>query len=114
MSARQVVLGIGRAVLRFGFGRGEFARAAVDQDRLAHGDSNLHLRNECGLLGSDVRIVEMVVVETNLADGDALGLGHKLREFREGVGSGLVGLLRMDARAGVDVRVREGDVACNF
>ena len=43
-------------------------------DGLAGGGGDLHLGDEGGLLDGDVGVVEVVVVEADLADGDAAGV----------------------------------------
>ena len=106
----KVVLGIGSSVLFFRGRVGEFAGAAVDQDGLACGCGNLHLRDESCLLGGDVGVLEVVVVEANLAKGDALFVADQYLEFCEVFWCGLLRFLWMDAGAGVDVWVGSGDI----
>ena len=47
----------------------------MDEDGLARGGGDLHLGDEGGLLDGDVGVVEVVVVEADLADGDAAWVG---------------------------------------
>ncbi len=68
----QVVRGVGWAETLFRGGDGKLAGAAVQDDRLARCCSDLHLRAESGFLRGDVGVVEMVVVQTDLTDGDDL------------------------------------------
>ena len=49
----------------------------MDRDRLARRRSNLHLRDERGLLRRDVRVVEMVVVEPDFTNGEAARIPHQ-------------------------------------
>ena len=105
----EVSFGVGWAVLFFGGGRGEFAGAAVDQDGFAGGRSDLHLGDEGGLLGWDAGIFKVVVVEADLAEGDALFLRDERCESGEIFGGGLMGFLWMDTGAGVDIRMRVRD-----
>ena len=107
-----VPAGVGVAVsFEFGFGGGggEFAGAAVDEDGFAGGGGDLHLGDEGLLLDCGQGIVEVVVVETDFADGDAAGIGGEGGDFGEVFWGGLVGFLGMDAGAGVDVGVGAGD-----
>ncbi len=70
--------GFGVAVgleLLFGGGGGELGGAAVDEDGLAEGGGDLHLGDEGGLLDGGQGVVEVVVVEADLAYGDAAGVG---------------------------------------
>ena len=108
--AQEVFFGVGCAVLFPGGGCGEFTGAAVDQYGLAGDGGKLHLGDEGGLLGGDVGVVDVVVVEADLAEGDAFFLCDQGREFGEVFGRGLVGFLRVDAGAGVDVGVLVGDL----
>jgi len=53
----------------------------VDEDGLADGGGDGHLRDEGGLLRGDVGVVGVVVVEADLADGDAVFIGGEGSEF---------------------------------
>ncbi len=83
----------------------------MQEDGFAGGGGDPHLGAEGGLLGGDVGVVEVVVVEADLADGDAPWICGEFGQFGEGFGGGLVGLLRVDAGAGPDggVLVGEGE-----
>ena len=100
---RQDVLpGIGRAELLLGLQGGQLARAAVDNNRLAKPRRELHLGDEGLLLDGDLGIVEVVVVEADLADGNASFMGGQSGQFFKGFEGRAGGLLRMDSCAGVD------------
>ena len=99
----QVLPCVGRAELFLGLRGGELAGAAVDHDGLAK------LRRQCFiwamkacLLDRNLGIVEVVVVEADLADRDAAWVGGEAGQLVQGFGGGAGGLLRMDAGAGVD------------
>ncbi len=70
--------GVGCAVPGFGGGGGELGGAAMQEDGFAGGGGDLHLGAEGGLLGGDVGVVEVVVVEADLADGDAAWVSGEL------------------------------------
>ena len=108
--AKQVFPGASAAA-EFGFGGwgGELRRAAVDGDRLARRGSNLHLRDEAACCVGN-RVFEVVVVEADLADGEAARVGGERRKFCEILGGGLVRFLRMDAGGGANLRVRPRQV----
>ena len=100
-----------------GGGGGELGGAAVDEDGFACGGGDGHLGDEGGLLDVWEGVVEMVVVEANLTDGDAAWVGGEGGEPGEGFGGGAGGLLRVDADAGEDAGERGrvggvGDVEC--
>jgi hypothetical protein len=82
----------------------------VDGDGLACGSGDLHLRNEGGLLDRDFGVFEVVVVEADLADSEAARIGCEFGQLGERVGRGSVGLLRMNARGGEDLRVCVGEI----
>lgn len=82
----------------------------MDEDGFAGGGGNAHLGDEGLLLDVDRGVVEVVVVEANFADGDALRVLRKLSELGEGFGVGLVGLLGVDAGGGEDAGVGVGEV----
>lgn len=71
----KVFPGIGGAVLFFGLWGGELRSSAVDDDGLAGLGGDVHLGGEGELLGGDVGIFEVVVIEADFADGDAFGVG---------------------------------------
>ncbi len=113
-------IGSGVAVTKAGFDlvAGEFGGAAVDGDGLARAGGDVHLGDEGGLLNLGVGVVEVVVIEADLANGDAAGVAGEGCELGEGVGGGLVRLLRVNAGgreelqggSGVGVREFEGAV----
>jgi len=82
----------------------------VDGDGLACGGGDLELGDEGGVLGRYVRVVEVVVVEADFADGDAAWILCEYGEFFEVFGGGLVGFLWMDAGGGEDLGVLVGEV----
>ncbi len=105
--------GVGVAVLLefgFGLGGGQLGGAAVDEDGFAGGGGYLHLGCEGLLLDRGEGVIEVVVVEADLADGDAERVGGEVGQFAEGLGGGVGGLLRVDAGAGVDAGVPVGYV----
>ena len=59
----------------FGGGRGELGGSAVDEDGLAGGGGDAELGEEGGLLDVGSGVFDVVVVEADLADGDAAGVG---------------------------------------
>ena len=50
----------------------------MDGDRLARFGGDGHLRDERRLLGGDIGVVQVVVVETDFADSNAAQVGYKL------------------------------------
>ena len=58
----------------------------MDRDGLACVRSNLHLRDEGGLLDGNLGILEMVVVEPDLADGEAARIGCEFGELCQASG----------------------------
>ena len=93
--------GIGGAVFFFGLRRGELRGSAVDDDGFAGFGGDVHLRGEGQLLGGDVGVFEVVVVEADLAYGDAFGVCGETGYLGEVGFGGVVGLLGVDACAGV-------------
>ena len=67
---QHVFPGIGCGELFFGFGRGQLRGPAMDQDGLARCCGHLHLGDEGGALHSDWRVLDVVVVEADLANGN--------------------------------------------
>src|SRR5215469_18830924 len=100
---QQVFPGIGRTKLLLGRRDGEFIRSAMDGDGLARSSRDLHLRDEGGLLDGNLRILEMVIVQADLADREASWVGCKIRQFSQRFGSGTLRLLRMDACGSEDL-----------
>lgn len=98
----EVFEGVCGAELVLGGWDGELGGAAVDEDGFAEVGGDLHLCDEGRLLEGDGGVVEVVVVEADLADGEAEGVGGEAAEGGEVLGGGLVGLLGVDADAGVD------------
>ena len=94
--------GVGGAVPLFGLRGGELGGSAVDDDGLAELSGDLHLGEEGLLLDGDVGVFEVVVVEADLAYCDAAGVGGEAGELGEGLGGGVVGLLRVDSGGGED------------
>ena len=78
----------------------------MDEDGLAGRGRDVELGDEGGLLGGDVGVFDVVVVEADFADGDAARIGGERREFGERFRGGPVRLLRMNADG--RVRLREG------
>jgi len=74
----------------------------VDDDGLARGGGDVRLGGEGELLCGDVGVLDVVVVEANLADGDAEGVGGKGGDFLESVLGGLRGFRGMDSGGGED------------
>ena len=89
----------------------------MDRDRLAGPGGNGHLREKGRLLDSRVRVLDVVVVEADLADGDGARIRRELFEPGDGVGRRLVSLLGVDAgrreelQAGAAVRFRKRERA---
>jgi len=77
----------------------------VDDDGLADLGGDLHLSVEGLMLDGDIGVFEVVVVEADLPDGDAAGVGGEAAELGEGLGGSVVGLLGVDSGAGVDLRL---------
>ena len=99
----EVLPGVGGAEFLFGLRGGELAGAAVDDDGLACGGGDFHLGDEGLLAGCrGCGVFDVVVVEADLADGDAAGVGGEGGEFFEGFGGGAGGLLGVDSGAGVE------------
>ncbi len=78
---------VGRTEFGLGLGGGELGGAAVDDDGLAGFGGDVHLGGEGQLLDGDVGVFEVVVVETDFADGDAFGIGGEAGYFGEGLAS---------------------------
>src|SRR5260370_1346777 len=81
-------------------------------ERGVGGGGNLHLRDEGGLLDGDLGIVEVVVVEADLADGEAAWVGCEFGKFGQSFGSSATRLLRMNAGGGEDLRMGVRKVEC--
>ena len=62
------------------------------------------------MLGWDVGVVEVVVVEADFADGDAARVLREFFEFGEVFRGGLVGFLGVDAGCCEDFRVCIGEI----
>lgn len=76
----------------------------MDGDGLVKFRGDPHLREEGRLLHVRVGVVEVVVVEANLTDGDAAWVRGELFEAGKGFGCGLVRLLRVDADRGEEAQ----------
>ena len=108
---KEIVRGIGRAKARLRSRGSEFARAAVQDDRLPGSGGDCHLSSEGRLLHVNDWIVEMVVVQANLAHRNAQRIGHNTGERSEGLRRGLLSLLRMNAGRGPKAQLRLGMLA---
>ncbi len=62
----------------------------------------VHLGDEGGLLDVGVGVLDVVVVEADLADGEREGVGEEAGELFEGLGGGVGGLVGVDAGGGED------------
>ena len=97
-----VLPGVGGTEFLFGLGCRELAGAAVNEDGLARGGGDLHLGEEGLFLDVGGGVFEVVVIEADLADGDAAGVGGEGREFFQGFGGGAGSFLGVDSGAGVE------------
>jgi hypothetical protein len=95
---------ISRTVLLLRLWCSQLRRPAVNDDRLAHARSNLHLRNKGPLLRRNVRIAEMVVVQTNLSNRNTARLQGQAFELSQRFSSSIVRLLWMNPRARINLR----------
>ncbi len=93
-------------------GGGEFGGTTVDEDGLAGVCCDGHLGYEGGFLDVGKGVVDVVVVEADLADGDALKVGCEGGEFGEVFRCGAGGFLGVYACAGEDAGVFVRDVEC--
>ena len=92
--------GVGGAKAGFGGGGGEVGGAAVKDDGFAGGGGELQLGEEGTFLHVWVGVLDVVVVEADLADGDRERVGEETGEFFEGLGGGMGGLVGVDAGGG--------------
>ena len=90
-------------VFGLGGGDGELGGAAVDDDGLAGSGGDPELGDEGGVLGGDVGVVEVVVVEADLADGDAARVCGERRRVFAGLRGWPGGPPGMDAGGGADL-----------
>ena len=84
----------------------------MDEDRLARGRGYLHLSDEGGAAGWGCGVVDVVVVEADLADGNHPLVCCQPRQLGQRVGVGPVRLLGMDSGAGEDCG--RGWLACEL
>ncbi len=78
---QEVLPGVGGAEFFLCGGGGEFRCAAVDEDGLASGCGDPELGDEGGVLDVRQRIVDVVVVEADFADGDAARVRREGRQL---------------------------------
>ena len=107
----EVVGGVGGAEAGLGLRSCQLTGAAVQDDGLAGGGGDGHLGAEGGLLDVDVRVVEVVVVEADLADGDAERILRQQSQTSKGFGRCLMGFLGVNARACPEAEIRSGMLA---
>ncbi len=102
------VVGIGcgvcRTVFLFRLGSGKLRGSTVDDDGLAEIGGDFHLLDEGMLLDGDLWVIEVIVVQANLADGDAEGLPGEAGELGQGLRVSVMGLLWVDSGAGEELR----------
>ena len=107
-------VGVGEALLDFG--PGQLRGAAVNGDGFAHAGGDPQLGEEGGFLDFGVGVVEVIVVQADLADGETAWMLGKFFELSQGFWSSPMGFLRMDAGGSEKLEagrcVRLGEVEC--
>lgn len=93
----EVFPGVGGAEAGLGGWGGELGGPAVEDDGLSGGGGEFELADEGGFLDGGVRVLDVVIVEADLADGEAEGVGEEAGEFFEGRGGGVGGLVGVNA-----------------
>src|SRR6266851_7241096 len=101
---QQVLPRVSLAEFFLGLRSGKLTGTTVDQDRFAKFGGQAHLGNKSLLLNPDLRVVEMVVVQADLANRDASLVERKAGQPVQGFAGGTGGLLGMNANARVDDR----------
>src|SRR5882724_3504718 len=98
----QVFPRIGRTELLLGLRSSQLTRSAVNQDGFAKFGGQPHLSNKGCLLNPNLRIVEVVVIQTDLTNRDASPVERKAGQPAQGFAGGAGSLLGMNADACVD------------
>src|SRR6185312_6245042 len=80
--------------------------ATVNRYGLAGLGGDRHLRGKCGLLCRNIGIVQVVVVEADLANGNTARVGNECPQARKVFLRSLVCFLRMDAGSREDLRMQ--------
>lgn len=98
----EVLLGIRRAEFGFGLRGGELGGAAVDEDWFPGLCGDVKLGEEGLLLDIGCGVIDVVVVQADLADGDTARIGCERAHAGESVRGGVCRFLGVDADAGED------------
>ena len=101
---KQILPGVRFAKFLPGLRGGKLARTAVDQDGFAKFGGQAHLGDEGQLLRGNPGVVEVVVVQADLANRDASRIERKAGQPAQGFAGGAGGLLGMNPNACVDSR----------